>query len=328
MERVECSRSPDYVVGGVALAFEQQVGFADRVGLSVDLLAELVDRYLLAAIFCNLIQDLLAHRQHAAGAAGPVVDQVGAVGDLVGNRQEDQVGHELHPASRGVKCLSRFLVVLLVEASDQLLEDGPHRVVVEAGLADRAVVAENWIGAQVDLGGGEFLYQRAERVRPREPRDLVAEFEVVEDVLDVRGETVQVILKVGLELLVAGSRTQAHQGKLRSVVERLPGRLPQRGILFDDFEFVESGAHFEHVLLGGFQHCVKSAQHGHRKDDIAVFPTHVNVAQDIICNPPDVICDPVEVGCSQGKDTVSDNESAYFSGEQWTPVTTTQSIDD
>ena len=54
-------------------------------------------------------------------------------------------------ASRGVKCSPALLVVLLVEAPDQFLEDGSHAVVVEAGVPDRAVGVHHRIGTQVDV---------------------------------------------------------------------------------------------------------------------------------------------------------------------------------
>jgi hypothetical protein len=78
-------------------------------------------------------------------------------------------------------------------------------VVVEAGVLDRAVAVQDRVGAQVDVGREELLDQRAERVGLREPRDLVAELEVLEDVLDVGREAVEVGLEVGLELLLAGA---------------------------------------------------------------------------------------------------------------------------
>jgi hypothetical protein len=107
--------------------------------------------------------------------------------------------------------LARLLVVLLVELADQLLEDRAHRVVVDAGRR------------QVDLGIEELVDQRAERVGARERRQLVAELEVLEDVLDVGREAVEVVLEVGQELLLAAAGLEVAQGELRGVVEGLAG---------------------------------------------------------------------------------------------------------
>ena len=125
----------DDVVGRLALALQQQVGLGDRVGLAVDLLAVEVDRDVLAVVGGEVEQRVLGDGQHPAGAAGAVVDQVGARLDLVGDRQEDQRRHQLDRVARR-PVLAGLLVVLLVEAADELLEHRAHRVVVEAGVLD------------------------------------------------------------------------------------------------------------------------------------------------------------------------------------------------
>ena len=58
--------------------------------------------------------------------------------------------------------LSRLLAVLLAEAPDQFLEDGPHAVVVEAGVPDRAVGVHHRIGTQVDVRLGQLLDKRTQ----------------------------------------------------------------------------------------------------------------------------------------------------------------------
>ena len=198
-------RAADDVVGRLAFALEQQVGLADGVGLGVDLLAVEVGRDLLAVLrgesaaasprrrsACRRCR----RRRRRAGRC-PTRSR-SAIG------QEDQVRHQLDGVARR-PVLAGLLVVLLVEPADQLLEDRAHRVVVEAGMLHRAVAVQHRVRAEVDRRVEELLDQRAERVGLREPRDLVAELEVVEDVLDVRREAVEVGLEVGLELLLAGA---------------------------------------------------------------------------------------------------------------------------
>ena len=167
----------------------------------------------MAALGRKLAQRLLSDGEHAAGAAGAVVEQVGARLELVGDGEEDELRHQPHGVARR-PVLARLLVVLLVEAPDQFLEDRAHPVVVEAGMSDGAVGVLDRGGAQVDVGRGELLDQRAEGVGLREPGNLVAELEVLEDVLHVRGEAVEVGLEVRLELLSAGSGPQVAQGEL------------------------------------------------------------------------------------------------------------------
>ena len=65
-----------------------------------------------------------------AGAAGAVVEQVGAGFNLVGDRQEDQPSHQLDRVARG-PAIAGLFVVVFVEAAHQLLEDRAHGVIVE-----------------------------------------------------------------------------------------------------------------------------------------------------------------------------------------------------
>ena len=118
--------------------FQDEVGFADCVGLRVHLLAVEVDRRLFAPFTGQLIQRLFCDRQHPAGPAGAVVDEVGAGPDLIGDRHEDEARHELYDVARG-EVLPGFFVVLLVEAPDELLEDRAHPVVVERLQPHRAI---------------------------------------------------------------------------------------------------------------------------------------------------------------------------------------------
>ena len=104
-----------------------------------------------------------AHGQHAAGAAGAVVDEIGAGLHLVGDGFEDEIGHELHDIAGG-EVFAGLLVVLLAEAADQLLEDGAHAVVVEAGHTQAAVGVEHGAGAEVDRAVEELCDQKAEDV--------------------------------------------------------------------------------------------------------------------------------------------------------------------
>ena len=178
------------------LALEQKVRLGDGVGLGVDFLAVEVGGDLLAALLGDLDQRLLGHRQHAAGAAGAVVHQVGSGIDPVGDGQQDQLCHQRHGIARS-PVLAGLLVVLLVEAADQFLEDRAHRVVIQAGVLDRPLAMQNRVGTQVHVRREEHLDQRAQGIGLRQARDLVPKLELLQDVLDVRREAVEVRLEVG-----------------------------------------------------------------------------------------------------------------------------------
>ena len=155
---------------------------------------------------------LLPDREHAAGAAGAVVEQVGAGLDLGLDGQEDEVRHQSNGVAR-CPVFARLLVVFLVELADQLLEDRAHRVVVDAGRRE------------VDVGIEELVDQRADGVGLGEGCELVAELEVVEDVLDVGREAVEVVLEIGEQLLLAAAGLEVAQRESGGVVERLAGGL-------------------------------------------------------------------------------------------------------
>ena len=166
---------------------------------------------LLAVFLRQPLEGLFPDRQHAACATRAVVQEVGAGLDLVRDGQEDQVRHQPHGIA-GRPVLAGCLVVLIVEATDQFLEDRAHAMVVEAGVPDRAVAVEDRVGAEVQVGRDHLLDQPAKGVAPREFRDLRAELEVLNDVLHVRGEAVEVGLEVRPKLLLASAGAQvAHR---------------------------------------------------------------------------------------------------------------------
>ena len=71
-------RAADDVVRILALALEQHVRLADGVGLRVDLLAVELALHLLSVLRGERGERLFRHGEHAARAAGAVVEQVGA----------------------------------------------------------------------------------------------------------------------------------------------------------------------------------------------------------------------------------------------------------
>ena len=118
-------------------------------------------------------------------------------------------------------------------------------------------------------------------------------------------EPVEVRLEVSGELLAVGAGSQVAQGEAGGVVERLPSRLAQGGVLLDHGGGVEGGLHVQDRLLAALQHRVEAAQHGHGQDHVAVLPAHIEVAQDVVGEAPDVVRDPVEVAFAHvGADSI------------------------
>ncbi len=278
----------------LALTLDDKVSLGNGVGLRVDLLAVEVDGSHLVALTCQLFEAVLGDGEHAARAARPVVEDVGAGQELLHYGQEGQVGHQAHHVARG-KVLACLLVVLLAEAPDQLLEDRTHPVVVEARKPYGAVAVQHGLRAQVDAAVQELLYQVTEGVRLDQGRYLVTELELVEDLLHVLREAVQVGFEVRPELLRPGPGAQVAQRERRGIVESLPGLPPERGFPADDTGLVEPPLPRQHLLLGRLQHGVQAADDGHRQDEVAVLAAHVHVAQYVVGDAPDEVGDPVEL---------------------------------
>ena len=180
-----------------------------------------------------------------------------------------------------------LLVVLLVEPAYQVLEDGAHGVVVQAGQSDGAVFVLDRVGTEVDVWRKEPVDEGAEGVAFRQAVELVAELELIEDVLDVVGVAVQVRLKVGAQRLLGGTGRQVAHRERRRIVEGVFGCLLQDTILVSYAGVVEPFLFIEHLLLGGFQYGIKAPQYRHGQDDVAVLAAHVEVAQNVVGNGPD-----------------------------------------
>ena len=243
----------------------------------------------------ELAQSLFSHGQHTAGAAGAIVQQIGSRFDFLGNGQEDQLCHQLDGVARR-PVLTRLFVVLLVETAHQFLEDRAHGMVVEAGMLDRTIAVDDRSRAEVDVGRKQLLNQRTQCIGLGKARNLVAELEVLQDVLHVGRKAVQVCLKVSFELLLAGAVSQVPQGEPGSVVEGLAGGLPQRLVLVHDASAVQCCLHGEHSLFGRLQFGIQATQYRHRQNNVPVFAAHIEIAQHVIGNAPDVVGDPIQLG--------------------------------
>jgi hypothetical protein len=78
-------------------------------------------------------------------------------------------------------------------------------MIVEPGHTYAAILMEHRLWAQVDRIVEELLNQESQRVSLDERRNLVAELEFFQNLLNVRREAVQIRLEVGLELLPASA---------------------------------------------------------------------------------------------------------------------------
>ena len=196
-------RAADDVVGRLALALEQQVGLADGVGLGVDLLAVEVGGDLLAVLRGELA-GASPRRRSACRRCRRRRRRAGRCRTRSGRRSGRKMRFAISlTASRGVQCSPASSLFSSLKRRTSSSKIVPIAWLSRPGCFTEPSPFEHRVRAEVDRRVEELLDERAERVGLREPRDLVAELEVVEDLLDVRREAVEVGLEVGLELLLA-----------------------------------------------------------------------------------------------------------------------------
>ena len=119
--------------------------------------------------FCDFVEGLLCDREHPSGSDRAVIEEVCVGLDLLLDGEKYQLGHELHGVA-GSPVFAGFLVVLLVEPADQVLEYGSHGMVVEAqGSSPSRPHWESELGLKFTVAGEEPLDQCVEHPAIGEP---------------------------------------------------------------------------------------------------------------------------------------------------------------
>ena len=178
---------------------EHEVGLACGVGLGLQLLPVELDIDLPAMFLGKVLDELLRDGEDATRAAGAVVDAVGRRLQLVCHGYDGYVGQQRHIVAWREVLSGGGDAVLLVELSQQLLEERAHGVIVDTRQAHVAVLVEDGGDAQVDVVVGELLDDGTEPTCVGEVVHLLLELELVDDVLHVVAETVEILQKVLLQ---------------------------------------------------------------------------------------------------------------------------------
>ena len=202
-------------------------------------------------------------RQHAASSAGAVINKVSTGFNLISDRPEDEIGHQLYYVPRG-ELLASLFIVLLIEAADQFLKYGSHPVVIQRGKPNITVGIKDGFVAQVDRRVKKLFDQAPEDVGLDKRGDLVAELEFCQDLLDVRRKAIEIGFKVCFELLLFGTCFEVPQGEIGRVIERLAGSLTKGVALRSNPCPVEVRFHLEHGILCGHKKGVQTADNRHR----------------------------------------------------------------
>lgn len=80
--------------------------------------------------------------------------------------------------------------------------------------------------------------------------------------------------------------TEVAKVETRRVLEGLPGRQTENGVLVGDLGLVEVVLYRQHGGSGRPQHGVEPAQHGPRQDHVTIFAAHVGIVQIIAGHAP------------------------------------------
>ena len=184
-----------------------EVGFADGVGFGVDLLAVEVGGAPPCHARRKLDERLLRDGQHAASAAGPVVEQVGARLDRSAMGRKIRLAISL-TTSRGVQCSPASSLFSSLNRRMSSSKTFPWR-----GCPGRAAGPcrrrRGQVGREIDLRSRNFSISLPRASAFDELGSLISQLELVEDLLDVGGETVrgkprnrlkQCLLRPGLEI--------------------------------------------------------------------------------------------------------------------------------
>ena len=232
-------------------------------------------------------QVALRLRQHPAGAAGGVEEGAHHAG---GGEQgvvvdEQQAHHQPDDLARG-EVVARGLVGKLVEAADQVLEDEPHLLVRHP--------------VRVQIDAAELRDDHVEDVRFAHLLDLGLELEVLdEDAAHVGGEALEVAHQVLGD--VVGVALELLEVEGRAVVEALAGGLVEDAVqgLAPEPAALAPLVLGQHPGLGGREHAVEAAQHGHRQHHPLVLRRAVGAAQQVR-DLPDQVGEVGVVGCRAG----------------------------
>lgn len=177
---------------------------------------------------------------------------------------------------------------LLIEHTDNFLEERTHRMVIESFQLFRSVLIQNRLIAKIDARIDKLLDKQTEPVLLREAGNLVTEVELIDDLLHIFGEAIKVINEVPSELLLIGSGFQISQSEIRLVYERLVSNAAKSRV------YVNSNAICDELLFRSdnsivfrLKYSVKTPNNQHGKNHLPVVADIIYINQAIVGDPPD-----------------------------------------
>ena len=197
-----------------SISFQEKISLCDCIGLRVDFLAEEMNGYFLASLLRKMQQSVLGNCKNTSCSACSVIAGIRGIFYLVCNRNEDKIRHEFNDIPRR-PVLSSFLVVVFVEAPDQLLKYCTHAMIVQGWMLENLfiLILVNRIWRQVYIRGDELLDYSTKNVSIDHCGYLAAELELLQDVLDIRGEPIKISFEISFQRLLLRSAGKILQKK-------------------------------------------------------------------------------------------------------------------
>ena len=112
------------------------------------------------------------------------------------------------------------------------------------------------------------------------------ELELVEDLLDVRRESVEVRLEVGFQCLLLSTAGEILQQERGRVAECLSRCVAEGRPLVVDLRSIQLFLHSQHGRFCLLEHYVEPANDCHRKDDVTIFSSYINIPKAIVSDSP------------------------------------------
>ena len=181
-----------------------------------------------------------------------------------------------------------FLVVLLVELTDQFLENRTHAVVVQTGMLENGLffVFVHRVRTEVNIRRYKFFNNCAENVCLDHGIDLITELELLQNLLHIRREAVKICFKIRFQCLLLRTAGKVAQTERRRIAKSLSHHVAQCRPLVIDTCRIQLFLHIQGSLFTVLQKSIQTPDDRHRQDHITVLAAHINITQAVICDTP------------------------------------------
>ena len=246
-----------------------------------------MDRNIFAAPCRQCHKPILCNGEHTTRSAGPIIAGVSSVLDLIRNRHKDKVCHQLNNIT-GRPVFAGFLVVLLVELTDQFLENRTHAVVVQTGMLENGLffVFVHRVRTEVNIRRYKFFNDCTEDICLDHSVDLIAELELLQDLLYIWRETIKICFKVRFQCLLLRTAGKVAQTERRCIAKSLSRHVAQCRPLVIDTCCIQLFLHIQDSLFTVLQKSIQTPDDRHRQDHITVLAAHINITQAVVCDTP------------------------------------------